>query len=530
MKRIFFLFFSVLLCLSAKPQSKVSGYVYDDINNNGKKDRKEQGIAGVAVSNGREVTVTDSKGFYSLPLGNDNIIFVIKPEGYQVPHDANNLPRFYYIHKPESHPEMFRYKTTSPTGKLPKSVDFALLAAPESDTFTALVFGDPQPYNLEEIDFFFRGVVSEIKGMQGISFGISLGDLAGNNLDLHQPYIQAIGQAGIPWYNVMGNHDMNLEAPADSLADETIEMNFGPANYSFNYGKVHFIVLDDILYPDPRDGKSYWGGFRESQLEFIKNDLRYVDKDKLIVLAFHIPMYNDNSFRPEDRRRLFELLKDYPYTVSLSAHTHIQQQLFYDKEKDWFRNKPHHEYNAGTTCGDWYSGEINERNLPETTMRDGTPQGYAFMRFSGNQYTLDYKVVGKPADYRMNIYHPKVVPHNKKTSAGIVVNFFMGSAKDVVEYRIDDSEWKRMQRIEAPDPAYLELLYRWDRTDELMPGSRPSNAVTCTHLWQTAIPTKLSLGVHTIEVKATDMFGRTFIQKSTYRVEKDKGMKYLKSQ
>ncbi|WP_240773376.1 hypothetical protein [Pontibacter sp. SGAir0037] len=33
------------------------------------------------------------------------------------------------------------------------------------------------------------------------------------------------------------------------------------------------------------------------------------------------------------------------------------------------------------------------------------------------------------------------------------------------------------------------------------------------------IPTKLEPGEHTIEVKATDMFGRTFTQKSSYRIE-----------
>ncbi len=55
----------------------------------------------------------------------------------------------------------------------------------------------------------------------------------------------------------MGNHDMNYDAVADSLSDETFESNFGPANYAFNYGQAHFIVLDNILYPDPRDGNGY---------------------------------------------------------------------------------------------------------------------------------------------------------------------------------------------------------------------------------------------------------------------------------
>jgi 3',5'-cyclic AMP phosphodiesterase CpdA len=138
--------------------------------------------------------------------------------------------------------------------------------------------------------------------------GISLGDLVGDNLSLQKPYADVMKEVGLPWYNVMGNHDMNYDAKEDKLSDETFESNFGPANYSFNYGNVHFIILDDILYPDPRDGKGYWGGFREDQLQFIENDLKLVDKNKLIVVSFHIPLEhkNEDSFRNADRQKLFD--------------------------------------------------------------------------------------------------------------------------------------------------------------------------------------------------------------------------------
>jgi hypothetical protein len=46
--------------------------------------------------------------------------------------------------------------------------------------------------------------------------------------------------------------------------------------------------------------------------------------------------------------------------------------------------------------------------------------------------------------------------------------------------------------------------------------------VPSTHLWRGSIPTKLEPGVHTFEVKATDMFGRTFIEKGSYRIEAPK--------
>ena len=112
----------------------------------------------------------------------------------------------------------------------------------------------------KELDYFKRGIVNEVKKntKKNAVLGISLGDLVGDNLSLQKPYADVMKEVGLPRYNVMGNHDMNYDAKEDRLSDETFESNFGPANYSFNYGNVHFIILDDILYPDPRDGKGYW--------------------------------------------------------------------------------------------------------------------------------------------------------------------------------------------------------------------------------------------------------------------------------
>ena len=152
----------------------VKGYVYNDENHNNKKEGREKGIANVAVTNGTDVVLTDKNGKYELAASNDAIIAVIKPSGYSVPVNADNLPQFFYIHKPEGSPKT-KFTGVAPTGKLPKSIDFALTVANESDNFTALVFGDPQPYNLEEVDFFARGIVAELEGVKNIPYGLSMG-------------------------------------------------------------------------------------------------------------------------------------------------------------------------------------------------------------------------------------------------------------------------------------------------------------------------------------------------------------------
>ena len=116
------------------------------------RDADEAGIAEVPVSNGSEVTLTDADGRYSLPVDEDTIVFVVKPRGWMTPvRDEDNIPQFYYIHKPAGSPKL-RFAGVPPTGPLPKAVDFALYPQEEGDRFRILCMGDPQPRNIEEVD------------------------------------------------------------------------------------------------------------------------------------------------------------------------------------------------------------------------------------------------------------------------------------------------------------------------------------------------------------------------------------------
>ncbi len=516
----------ILVMQLAYAQQHATGVVFVDQNQNGHRDRGEQGLPGVSVSNGVEVVLTDAQGRYRLPVGDDNIIFVIKPRDYAVPTTADKLPAFYYIHKPQGSPKL-EFPGVAPTGPLPGQIDFPLVPSPEEDEFSVLVFGDPQPTDLDDLDAFAKAIIGEVEGIRGPQFGLVLGDLVNNTLTLHQPYIKQIARIGIPMYNVMGNHDMNFDVKEDHLSDETFEANFGPANYAFNYGNAHFIVLDDILYPDPRDGNGYWGGLRQDQLDFVENNLKHVPHDKLVVIALHIPLYDedfdpDGTFRKADRARLFSLLKDYPHTLSLSAHTHLQRQFLHDADNGWLRDEPHHEYNVGTTSGDWYSGEHNDQGIPVSTMRDGTRKGYAFLQVNGNAYQLDYKVAGEPATHQIGVFAPKVVAKGRGRAAAIYANFYMGHEHDTVQYRIDDGEWQAMTFTPVPDPAYVYAVGRYDLLDTLLTGRRPSNPQPSSHLWQAPLPATLEVGEHTIEVRATDRFGRTHTGTRTYRIAERK--------
>ena len=102
----------ILICLMVPPieaarQTQLArGVVYHDANGNGARDANESTVAGVCVSNGLEVVKTDKTGSYQLPVDNDTIVFVIKPRDWMTAIDEQNIPRFYYIHKPTGSPDM----------------------------------------------------------------------------------------------------------------------------------------------------------------------------------------------------------------------------------------------------------------------------------------------------------------------------------------------------------------------------------------------------------------------------------------
>src|SRR5262249_34655687 len=124
----------------------VTGVVFEDRSGTGARQLGDPGIAGVLVSNGREVARTDRDGRYTLPIDDESIIFVIKPAGYALPADPSvMLPRFYYIHQPDGTPAhlRLRHEGIEPTGALPQSVDFGLKKQDEPTRFDVVLFTDP---------------------------------------------------------------------------------------------------------------------------------------------------------------------------------------------------------------------------------------------------------------------------------------------------------------------------------------------------------------------------------------------------
>ena len=69
------------------------GTVFVDTDRDGASEG-ETGLAGVVVTNGRDVVRTDDRGRYELPAFDNMTVSITQPSGYQVPLDEHNVPQF----------------------------------------------------------------------------------------------------------------------------------------------------------------------------------------------------------------------------------------------------------------------------------------------------------------------------------------------------------------------------------------------------------------------------------------------------
>ena len=507
--------------LAGAVESFTSGVVFNDRNRDGVRDRFEFGIRGVAVSNGRDVVVTDWRGRYQLAVEDDTTVFVVKPGGWATPLDENQIPRFYYIHKPEGSPEDLEFPGVAPTGPLPHTIDFPLYRQREPRSFRVIVFADTQPRFIEELDYLAHDIVEELIGTEA-AFGITLGDLVGDDLSLFDPLNRTVGQIGVPWYNVIGNHDVNLSALTDRDSDETFERIYGPPTYAFAYGKVHFIVMDNVVYEgvnlEQQSAGGYRGGFSNRQLEFVENYLTTVPRDRLVVLAMHIP-FNSPPHVVENYRELFEILQDRPHTLSLVGHTHFLESQFFGQQEGFGGERPHHQLIHAAISGSWWLGAADELGLPHATMNDGSPNGYSIITFDGDHYSTRFKAARRPADYQMNIFTPESTSSANAGEAEVLVNFFAGSERARVEMRLGaDGDWRLLEREARHDPYYLAAIER-----DLQRNPRPRfflpPAIQSSHLWVGTLPANPAAGTHTLEVRVTDMYGQVFYAYRLIRID-----------
>ncbi|MCA9435748.1 MAG: calcineurin-like phosphoesterase family protein [Candidatus Omnitrophica bacterium] len=493
------------------------GLVFHDLNDNRRFDPDEKGLAGILVSNGTEVVPTDGEGKWSLPVGDDDILFVIKPSGWRVPLNDHRIPQNYYIHRPTGSPKV-EAENIEPTGSLPESIDFPLYPQEEPETFSTVFFADTQARGIREVNFVIRDAVEELIGSD-IAFGVSLGDIVADDPALFDPINAAIAQIGVPWYNAFGNHDNNKDVAGDRPSHTTFEKTYGPSTYAFEYAKVAFIALDNIVF---KEEGGHDTRIRDRDLLLVKSYLQHVPKDRLVVLFMHAPLRSCGQVE-----KLLALLSPFPHTFSVAGHWHRQNHFFLGEDFGWTGKDKHHHFVNGTVSGSWWCGLQDELGIPHAVMNDGVPNGYSFIDFDGVDYQIRYKACRRPADYQMNIYVPMDIPLPEAATTEVLVNVFNGSERSKVEISFDDRcDWTPLEQTRDIDPECLRMHELSPYLDQEVLGAPLEDVLgwkmdfpsRTGHMWKGFPPKDLIPGSHIIRVRHIDPFGPDYEDQRIIRV------------
>jgi len=431
--------------------------------------RGEQGVAGVVVSDGLSSVATTASGEFEL-VSDTRARFVnlSLPRGYEVP------PRFY-------EPLVF-----DAAGEARVAFDLDV-AEDDGERHKFLGFGDTQIGNESDVRKLQHATadVAKLAARERFAFGVTCGDLVDDALDLFDDYKACVKTIGAPFFQVVGNHDLDAERSA-TRDTRAYERHFGPAYYSFNRGVVHYVVLNDVFWI----GGGYIGFISDEQLSWLASDLGHVERGSPVVVFAHIPFSCTVSERiggkiaPHEsqvtnRARVLELLEPFAARF-ITAHTHENEHVFHDKV---------HEHVLGTVCGAWWTGPI---------CWDGTPNGFHVFEARGETLSWHFRATGQSPDVQARLYEPGADPSRPHEWIANVWNW--DPEWTVVWYEGGDRRGE-MSRARGLDPMAVSLYQ-----GEYKPLQRGD--------WVEPILTDHLFYAHgaNITVEITDRFGHSTVQ------------------
>jgi hypothetical protein len=266
---------------------------------------------------------------------------------------------------------------------------------------------------------------------------------------------------------------------------------YGPAWYSFNVGDVHYVVMNDNFYV----GRDYFyiGYLDERQLSWLEKDLSYVKKGSRVVVSMHIQTTNDKSARDAfqygiicdnlcNKPALYAMLEPYKATI-LSGHSHTAD---YEQISDNI-----FEMNIAGFCGAWWCGEV---------CIDGAPAGYKVLDMNGSDIEWIYKGCFHPLDYQAKVY-----VDTPDYPGEVIANVWDFDPAWKVEYFEDGVKVCDMQRFKAQDILAKELYKDPSSLKREWVHSSPT---------ENMFRAKFSPDAKTLEVRATDRFGRVYSNKT----------------
>lgn len=362
-------------------------------------------VENVVVSDGVEVTVTDKDGIYQLKSAKkQGFVFISIPGGYEVS-SIGVLPQFF--HKLKGPPNVI------------ERVDFSLKKVSNQDSYKVFMLGDMHLANrtndMKQFTEFTTDLTNYMEQHSGKKmYAIALGDMTWDlywysNKYYFPQYLDAVNSQlkDLQIFHVMGNHDNDYLGTSDFTAEIKYRDYIAPTYYSFNIGKVHYVVIDNIDCSnyDGTTSRNYEKTISNEQLNWLEKDLSHVDKSTPIVVAMHAPIFypTTNGFKYDhdvtNTTRLFDILTGYEVHF-ITGHTHLMFNV--TPESAIVGNHNFYEHNSGAVCASWWwSGHLT----PGVHVSpDGTPGGYAIWDVIGTDLKWRYKATGWPEDYQFRSY------------------------------------------------------------------------------------------------------------------------------
>lgn len=371
-----------------------------------------KGIAGVPVTDGFTYTTTDANGVYQFMANRYcRKVYYTTPANYEVNlNPTNKLPLF--------------YSTTTIDRNKQNRNDFQLkpLASVE-ENFTLVAIGDPQCKTDSDVKRFENETMLDIrstltsaqaKGEYLNAYAVTLGDITFDNVVQWDPMVKTmsncqIGSTYLPIFNCIGNHDHDASKSSDFLATGNYVDHLGPTDYSFNRGKAHIVVMDNIICTTTSGSTwTYNAGFSQAQYEWLKADLSLVEDkaNKLVFLCCHIPFRNSstsggaNVNQDSYYREVLTLLTSFKEAHIMIGHTHYPQNYIHNSYK-CEGGLPIYEHVHGAACGGWWSSNLNV---------DGAPNGYSIYEIKGASVdNWIAKGTNLPETAQMRVYNGNAV-------------------------------------------------------------------------------------------------------------------------
>lgn len=444
-------------------------------------DEKGKGLPGVAVTDGSRIVKTDAKGAYRFYAASDaQFVYLTLPSGYEIPTD-NGIARFYQPIK-------------AVKGAFKADFKLKKLDRPDTKHFTIL-WADPQINTDAQAQQLITVSAPDTRAhaqellKEGPVHGITAGDIYWDNFAMIPPYKKAVEVTGIPFFQVLGNHDMDFHARSDEGSDDTFHEHFGPSWYSFNRGNAHYVVLDNVFYYS--NGYNYIGYITEQQLKWLEQDLAAVKPGAPVFVSMHISAYTGEKRRYQkkedhpgnitfNRQALYNLLK--PFNAHLlTGHTHYNENV---------QEGGVYEHITAALCGAWWTTPI---------CTDGTPAGYGVYEVDGNEVKWYYKTVGHPKTYQMRVYNRGLYAARP---ADIAVNVWNWDKDWKVAWLEDGKPMGPMKQETGLDADAVRSMAGPDK-----PGTYSWIEPGLTDHLFFATP---SAGAKKITVLVTDRFGNTY--------------------